>query len=43
MEEKEANWLPASAGDVLPVMRMSQPHADVLDGEYKIPPIDRVG
>jgi hypothetical protein len=41
--DKEANWLPAPAGDFRPIMRMYQPRAEVLSGDYRLPPITRVG
>jgi hypothetical protein len=41
--DKEANWLPAPAGDFRPVMRMYQPRAEVLSGDYKLPAIEKVG
>ena len=40
--DKEANWLPAPAGDFRPVMRLYQPKAEVLDGTYALPAITRV-
>jgi hypothetical protein len=40
--EKEANWLPASAGDFRPVMRMYQPKPEVLEGTYVLPAITKV-
>jgi hypothetical protein len=39
--EQEANWLPTPAGAFLPILRMYQPHAAVLDGRYVLPPITR--
>jgi len=39
---QEPNWLPTPAGDFRPVMRMYQPGAALLDGTYRLPPIERV-
>jgi hypothetical protein len=39
--EKESNWLPAPAGSFRVAMRMYQPHEEVLDGDYELPPIRR--
>lgn len=39
---EEVNWLPAPAGDFRPLLRMYQPRAEVLRGEYILPPIRRV-
>jgi hypothetical protein len=41
--DKEANWLPTPAGDFRPMMRMYQPRAEVLSGDYRLPAITRVG
>ena len=40
-EERDANWLPAPAGDFRPVMRMYEPEASILDGGYTFPAITR--
>ena len=37
--EQEANWLPTPAGVFLPILRMYQPQAAVLDCRYVLPPI----
>jgi hypothetical protein len=39
--DKQANWLPAPAGDFRPVLRMYQAGPSVLDGTYPLPPIRR--
>jgi hypothetical protein len=41
--DKESNWLPATAGDFRPVMRMYQPKAEVLARDYVLPAIRRIG
>ena len=38
----EANWLPAPEGDFRPLIRMYQPGASVLAGDYELPPVRRV-
>ncbi|MFB7665721.1 DUF1254 domain-containing protein [Kitasatospora sp. NPDC056138] len=35
-----ANWLPTPAGEFRPVLRMYQPRATVLDGSYRLPPLE---
>ena len=40
--DKEANWLPAPAGDFRPVMRMYQPRPEVLDRSYALPAVTKV-
>ncbi|MDH6124467.1 DUF1254 domain-containing protein [Kitasatospora sp. GP82] len=35
-----ANWLPTPAGEFRPILRMYQPRAAVLDGSYRLPPIE---
>lgn len=40
---RRANWLPTPLGDFRPMMRLYQPHAEVLDGSYRLPAIVRVG
>jgi len=40
--EKEANWLPTPKGDFRPIMRMYQPRAEVMAGEYALPAIEKV-
>ena len=42
-EAERSNWLPTPAGDFRPVLRMYQPGAALLDGTYRLPPIERVG
>ena len=37
----EANWLPAPAGDFRPIMRLYEPGAPVLAGQYELPHIRR--
>lgn len=39
---REANWLPAPAGNFILWLRVYLPGPTVLDGEYKAPPIVRV-
>ena len=39
---QRSNWLPTPAGDFRPVLRMYQPDAALLDGTYRLPPIERV-
>lgn len=41
--DKESNWLPAPEGDFRPLIRMYQPGTAVVSGEYKLPPVRRVG
>lgn len=36
-----ANWLPTPAGEFRPVLRMYEPHPEILDGTYIIPAITR--
>lgn len=40
-ETAHANWLPAPGGLFRPVLRMYEPDAEVLDGEYTVPAIRR--
>ncbi len=40
--DKESNWLPTPAGDFRPIMRMYQPKAAILTGDYELPAITRV-
>ena len=37
-----ANWLPAPEGDFRPLLRLYAPGAAVLDGSYRLAPIERV-
>lgn len=41
--DKESNWLPTPAGGFRPIMRMYEPHEEILDGSYQLPPITKVG
>lgn len=41
-DERVSNWLPTPQGDFRPIMRMYQPRAAVLDGQYELPPIQPV-
>jgi hypothetical protein len=41
--DKESNWLPAPRGDFRPMMRMYQPRHSVFSGDYRLPPIRKVG
>ncbi|UUN26513.1 DUF1254 domain-containing protein [Streptomyces sp. FIT100] len=36
-----ANWLPSPPGDFRPMARLYLPEAPVLDGTYRLPPIER--
>ncbi|WP_455356179.1 DUF1254 domain-containing protein [Streptomyces sp. SYSU K217416] len=38
--DEAANWLPAPAGDFRPMVRIYTPRAEVLDGSYRLPPIE---
>jgi hypothetical protein len=38
---KEANWLPAPAGPFMVAMRLYWPKAEILDGSWKAPPIQK--
>jgi len=37
-----ANWLPAPTGPFMLVMRAYQPRAEVLDGRFKMPAVQRL-
>jgi hypothetical protein len=42
--DKEANWLPAPKGDLVPMLRVYWPKAtnpSILDGSWKIPGIQK--
>ncbi|GAB3346291.1 DUF1254 domain-containing protein [Marilutibacter aestuarii] len=39
---REANWLPAPEGPFFVVMRIYWPKAEVLDGRWKAPPLQRI-
>jgi hypothetical protein len=41
--ERRANWLPTPEGGFRPILRMYEPHGAVLDGQYELPPIRRIG
>lgn len=38
-----ANWLPAPAGGFRPILRMYEPQTPILDRDYLVPPITRIG
>ena len=38
-----ANWLPAPQGDFQLVFRTYQPRQPILDGSYRLPPLEKVG
>jgi hypothetical protein len=38
---KQSNWLPTPDGRFRPLMRMYQPRAEILSGEYILPPITK--
>jgi hypothetical protein len=40
--EKESNWLPAPAGSFNVFMRLYWPTQEILDGAWKMPPVERV-
>jgi hypothetical protein len=39
----EANWLPAPASNFKLMLRAYQPGRAILDGEYHVPPVTKVG
>ncbi len=41
-QEKESNWLPAPNGPFFMVMRIYWPKPEVLNGQWKQPPLERV-
>lgn len=41
-EKAAANWLPTPTGRFRPILRLYQPGAEVLDGTYTVPAIERV-
>ena len=41
-EAPKANWLPAPAGNFAVTMRLYLPQATVLDGSWRIPPLERM-
>jgi hypothetical protein len=42
-EDKESNWLPAPEGSFYLVLRMYQPHQEVIDAKWEAPPLQKVG
>jgi hypothetical protein len=38
---KQSNWLPTPDGRFRPLMRMYQPRAEILNGEYILPAITK--
>jgi hypothetical protein len=42
-QDKESNWLPAPKGPFAMYMRLYNPEQAALDGEWKAPPLHRVG
>ena len=40
--EHESNWLPAPAGNFILWLRVYMPGEAILNGEYKVPPINKV-
>jgi hypothetical protein len=38
---RQSNWLPTPDGRFRPLMRMYQPHAEILDGKYVLPAITK--
>jgi hypothetical protein len=42
-EEKESNWLPAPEGAFYLLLRMYQPHQEVIDAKWAAPPVEKVG
>jgi hypothetical protein len=38
---KQPNWLPTPDGRFRPLMRMYQPRAEILNGEYTLPAITK--
>ena len=40
-EDKRSNWLPTPGGRFRPLMRMYQPRAEILNGEYILPAITK--
>lgn len=41
-KDKEANWLPAPKAEFQPTMRLYSPRAEVLDGSWAPPPINKI-
>jgi hypothetical protein len=42
-QRKQSNWLPTPDGRFRPLMRMYQPRAEILDGEYILPAFTKTG
>jgi hypothetical protein len=40
--DKESNWLPAPKGPFFMVLRAYSPKPEILDGEWKAPPLERI-
>jgi hypothetical protein len=40
-EDQRSNWLPTAEGSFRPLMRMYQPRAEILNGEYVLPAITK--
>ena len=41
-KDKESNWLPAPEGPFWPILRTYGPGQAILDGSWKLPPVDQV-
>jgi len=41
-KDKESNWLPAPDGPIYMVLRCYWPKEGILDGDWKLPPVERV-
>ncbi|MNY81150.1 hypothetical protein D3C86_2225610 [compost metagenome] len=39
--DARANWLPAPAAPFRPMIRLYSPQGSVLDGTYRLPPIEK--
>ncbi len=42
-DDRAANWLPAPAGKFRPILRSYQPVGPMLNGEYVLPKVRRIG
>jgi hypothetical protein len=42
-EDEESNWLPAPDGPFFVILRMYQPHQEVIDAKWAAPPAQKVG
>lgn len=40
--DKESNWPPAPNAPFRPILRMYQPHEEILDGTYQLPAITKI-